>query len=166
MTTLAVTFYDVVVWLHVSAVVVGFGVTFGFGFYFAIGAREDPRSIPAILKTQIAMNRTVVTGGMILILLTGLYLVGDSEAWDFSDFFVAWGIVAILVLFGLAHGYFGPHDRKALAAASRDIEASRGETVELSDEFNRESQASARMGPIAGLVVILTIYVMVAKPFL
>ena len=35
MTTLAVQFYDVIVWLHVSAVVVAFGPTFAYGIYFA-----------------------------------------------------------------------------------------------------------------------------------
>ncbi len=100
-----------------------------------------------------------------MILVTGLYLAADR--WEFSEFFIGWGILAILVLLGLVHGFFIPHDRRALRAAQRDIEAA-GPTgdVEFGEEFNRESGASARMGPIAGLIVILTIYVMVAKPFL
>jgi hypothetical protein len=36
----------------------------------------------------------------------------------------------------------------------------------LGEEFNRASVASARMGPVAGLIVVLTIYFMAAKPFL
>ena len=38
--------------------------------------------------------------------------------------------------------------------------------MEFGEEFNRASLASARVGPIAGLIVVIAIYFMVAKPFL
>jgi hypothetical protein len=165
MQTVAVTFYDVVVWLHVSAVVVAFGCTFAFGLFAALAARKHPRAMPAVLEGNIMASRSLVTLGGIVVLVTGLYLAGD--AWSFGEFFVGWGILAILVLLGLTHGFFIPHDTRALRAAQRDIEAA-GPTgeVRFGEEFNRETGASARMGPIAGLIIILTIYVMVAKPFL
>jgi Predicted integral membrane protein (DUF2269) len=162
--TLAVQFYDVVVWLHVSAVVVAFGPTFAFAIYLAYAGRNDPRSIPAMIAAQTTVNRSLVTIGGVLVLLTGVYLAADR--WDFGEFFVAWGVLAILILLGLVHGFFIPTDRRALRAARRDVEASGGGRVEFSSEFNQASGASARMGPVAGLIVILTIYVMAAKPFL
>lgn len=164
MSTLAVQFYDVVVWLHVSSVVVAFGPTFAFGVYLAFAGRNDPRSIPTILAAQTTINRSLVTIGGTLVLITGLYLVADR--WDFSEFFVGWGIIAILVLLGLVHGVFIPNDRRAMQAAKRDIDAARGDRVELSSDFDRASRTSARLGPVAGLIIILTIYVMSAKPFL
>jgi hypothetical protein len=165
MRTLAVTFYDVVVWLHVSSVVLALGPTFAFGIYLALAGRRYPRAMPAMIESTITINRSMVTIGGVVILVTGLYLTGDR--WEFSEFFIGWGILAILVLLGLVHGYFIPHDQRALRAAQRDIEAA-GPTgeVQFGEEFSRESGASARMGPIAGLIVIVTIYVMVAKPFL
>ena len=75
-------------------------------------------------------------------------------------------IFGIIALLGLTHGFFLPHDRRALAAAKRDIAAAGGGEVEFGEEFNRETAASARMGPIAVLIVIVTIYAMAAKPFL
>lgn len=164
MTTLAVTFYDVVVWLHVSAVVVAFGPTFAFGIYIAMTARNHPRSIPAALEAQNAVNRSLVSLGAIVVLLSGLYLAADGD-W-FDEAFVGVGIVAIIVLLGLLHGYFLPHDNRALEAAKRDIDASGSGEVKFGEEYNRAAVASARMGPIAGLIVILAIYFMVAKPFL
>jgi hypothetical protein len=164
MTTLAVQFYDVIVWLHVSAVVVAFGPTFAFGIYLAMTARDHPRSIPAVMEAQGVINRGMVTIGAIVVLATGIYLVADR--WDFGYFFVTWGLIAIIVLLGLVHGFFVPHDRRALEAAKRDIEASGSGEIRFSEEFDRETLASARMGPIAGLIVILSIYVMAAKPFL
>jgi hypothetical protein len=163
-TTLAVQFYDVVVWIHVSAVVVAFGPTFAFGIYLAMTANKHPRSIPAVLEAQNAINRGLVTIGGIVVLVSGLYLAADGNSFD--EVFVGVGIVSIIVLLGLVHGFFLPHDRRALAAARRDIEATGAGEVRFGEEFNRASTASARMGPIAGLIVILTIYVMAAKPFL
>jgi hypothetical protein len=159
-----VEFYDVVKWLHVSAVVVGFGPTFAFGVYLAVVGKNDPRSIPAVLKAQSVVVRTLVTIGMVVILASGIYLTADR--WEFSEFFVAAGIVALLVLFGLAHGFFEPNDRRAREVAERDIEASGPGEVQFSDEFNSRSGRSATVGALAGLLVILTVYVMTAKPFL
>src|SRR5919106_61900 len=121
MTTLAVQFYDVIVWLHVSSVVVAFGPTFAFGIYLAMTGRNHPRSIPAVIEAQNVVTRTMVTIGGLLVLVTGIYLTADR--WDFGYFFVTWGLIAIIVLLGLTHGFFLPHDRRALAAARRDIEA-------------------------------------------
>jgi Predicted integral membrane protein (DUF2269) len=164
MTTLAVQFYDVIVWLHISAVVLAFGPTFAYGIYFATAGPRYPRSIPAILEAQNVINRTMVTIGAVVVLVTGIYLAADR--WDFGYFFVTWGIIAIIVLLGLVHGFFIPHERRALEAAKRDIDSAGTGDVEFGEEFNRETGVSARMGPIAGLIIIVTIYVMAAKPFL
>ncbi len=165
MQTLAVTFYDVVVWLHVSSLVVAFGPTFAFGIYIALAQRKYPRALPAVLESQITISRSMVTIGGVLILITGFYLAGKS--WDMGDFFVIWGLLATIALLGLVHGYFIPNDSRSLRAAKRDIEEA-GPTgeVELGREFNENSGRSARMWPVAGLLVIVTIYIMAAKPFL
>ena len=157
---LAVSFYDVVTWLHVSAVVVGFGSTFAYGVIMAAAQRRDPRSVPALLRGVQANERTLVTGGALLVLITGLYLA--AERWEFSDFFVAWGILAVLVLLAMTHGIFLPTDRRAAEAAERELERS----GELGEEASSLAQRLARFGMLAGLIVILTVYVMTAKPFL
>ena len=36
----AVTFYNVVVWLHISAVVLAFGPTFAYGIFIALARRK------------------------------------------------------------------------------------------------------------------------------
>ena len=158
-----VQFYDVVVWLHISAVVVGFGPTFAFGVYAAFTQQKNPRSIPAMLAAQDQVVKTLVTGGMLVILATGIYLAADREYFD--EVFVGVGLAAIIVLFGLAHGFFRPNDRRAEELAERDIRASGEGEVEFSEEFNAVTGRSARVGALAGLIVILTIYFMTAKPF-
>ena len=161
---LAVQFYDVVVWLHITAVVVAFGPTFAFGIYLATTGSNYPRSVPAVLEAQSVVNRTLVTLGGVVVLLSGLYLAADGD-W-FDEVFVAVGIVSILVLLGLVHGFFEPNDRRTKAVAQRDIEAAGPGEVQFSEEFKARSGRSARVGALAGLIVILTIYFMAAKPFL
>jgi hypothetical protein len=159
-----VQFYDVVVWLHVSAVVVGFGPTFAFGLYLALAGRKYPRSMPAILDAQCTISRTMVTIGALVILASGIYLAADR--WEFSDFFIIAGLVAIVVLMGMVHGFFLPNEVRAREIAERDIESAGPGEVKFSDEFERRMSKSAIAGPIVGLIVILTIYFMAAKPFL
>ena len=93
--------------------------------------------MPAVLEAQNAVNRTLVTIGGVVVLLSGLYLAADGD-W-FDEVFVGVGIVAIIVLLGLVHGYFLPHDRRAVAAAKRDIEAAGSDEVEFGEEFNRRA---------------------------
>ncbi len=165
MNALAVTFYDVVVWLHISGVVLAFGPTFAFGLYMALAQRKHPRALPAFLEGSLLVQRTLVTGGGVLILLSGLYLAADR--WDLGYFFITWGLVAIVALLGLVHAFFIPNDTRTLESAEQDIQAA-GPTgeVKFSEKTIALGMRSARVGPLAGLIVILTIYVMAAKPFL
>jgi hypothetical protein len=158
-----VAFYEVVKWLHISAVVLAFGPTFAFGIYLAVTQQRNPRSIPAVLEAQGAVIKTMVTGGMVITLASGIYLAADHSL--FSEVFVGVGIVAILILLALSHAFFLPNDRRTKEIAERDIEASGPGDVEFSDEFARRSNASARVGMLAGLIVIITIYFMTAQPF-
>jgi uncharacterized membrane protein YciS (DUF1049 family) len=158
----AVQFYDVVTFFHIAAVVIAFGPTFAYGVFSAVAEREGGASFPTVGRAILIWNRTGTTLGMVLILLTGIYLVADGP-FDLSTFFVSWGFVAILVLFGMVHGYFIPHTRRQVERAERDLAKPEGK---LSPEFGVMSAQVARVGSLAGLIVILTIYVMTAKPFL
>ena len=157
----AVAFYDVVTWLHILAVVLAFGPTFAYGVFIAVAQREGGIAVPAVARGILTWDRIAGTIGMVVILLTGIYLASDR--WEFSEFFVSWGFVAILVLFGLVHGYFLPKTRKAAEVAERDMS---GGERKLSSEFEGISAGLSKVGGLAGLIVVVTIYVMTAKPFL
>ena len=67
------------------------------------------------------------------------------------------------LLFGLTHAFFIPKTKQSVELAERDLANPDGK---LSDEFNGLSSQIAKVGTVAGVVIILTIYVMTAKPFL
>lgn len=150
----AVLFYDVVVFFHILAVVLAFGPTFAYGAFFATAGRTNPAALPTIGRVVVMWSRIATRWGLLVILITGLYLVDDGPS-DFADFFVSWGIVAVLVLFAMSQWYFIPTTQKFVDAA----EAGR------QDEVQALAAGQQKVGPIAGIIVILTIYVMTAQPF-
>lgn len=162
--TADVEFYNVILFFHILAVVLAFGPTFAYGLFIAVAQKEGGVAIPAIGRSIVTWDRTAGTAGMTVVLLSGMYMATkDGYPWEFSDFFISWGFVAILVLFGVVHGYFGPKTRQAVELAERDLGHGDGE---LSGEFNALSGQIARVGSVTGLLIVLTIYVMTAKPFL
>jgi hypothetical protein len=164
MITADVEFYNVVLFFHITSVVLAFGPTFAYGLFIAIAQREGGVAVPAVGRSIVTWDRIAGTLGMVVILISGIYMASsDARGWEFSDFFISWGFVAILLLFGLVHGYFGPRTRKAVELAERDLGGSEGK---LSTEFDALSAQIAKVGSAAGLVIVLTIYVMTAKPFL
>jgi hypothetical protein len=163
MAVTAVMFYDVVLWAHIMGIILAFGPTYSYGLFFAM-AGQDPRAMPAVAKATITWNRYGTTGGVILAILTGLYLADDR--WDFSDFFISWGLVAVIILLGLVHGFFIPKTQRLAEVAEADIAASGTGEIKLSEEAGRIGAQLGRVGPLAGVLVLLTVYVMTAKPFL
>ena len=154
--------YKIALFLHILAVVLAFGPTFGYALFASV-APQHPRATPAILTGIQRCDRYLVNPGMVVLLLAGIYLlVASDDAWETSDVFVSIGFLAIIVLFGLQHAFFQPQVRKAKEIAERDLKA--GDT--LSAEFEAVSQRIGQVGGIAGLIVVVAIFFMAYKPFL
>jgi uncharacterized membrane protein len=152
--------YKIALFLHIFAVVIAFGPTFGYAFFFSV-APQYPRATPAILAGIQKCDRYLVNPGMVVILLAGIYLLADGN-WDSGSAFITVGFVAIIALFGLQHGFFQPQTRKAKELAERDLKS--GDS--LSDEFLALSQRVGRVGSLTGLIVVVAIFFMAYKPFL
>jgi uncharacterized membrane protein len=153
-----ITDYSVGVFLHILAVVLAFGPTFGYGLLFSV-VPKYPRATPGILAGIQKIDRYLVDPGMLVLLVAGIYLLAEGP-WEASEAFISIGFVAIIALFGLQHGFFRPQTRKAQALAERDLQA--GDT--LGEEFLAVSKRLGTVGPIAGLIVVVTIFFMVVKP--
>jgi uncharacterized membrane protein len=154
--------YKILLFLHILAVVLAFGPTFGYGFFFSV-APQYPRAAPAILAGIQKVDKYLVNPGMIVLLLAGIGLLSASDnVWDGSDAFVVVGFVAIVALFGMQHGYFQPKVRAAKAMAERDLES--GDT--LSPEFEGLGAQIGKVGTLAGLIVVVAIFFMAYKPFM
>ena len=154
--------YKIALFLHILAVVLAFGPTFGYSLFFSV-APQYPRAVPAIMAGIQRCDRYLVNPGMIILLLAGIYLMAASDSvWDGSDAFIVVGFIAIIGLFGLQHAFFQPQVRKAKELAERDLQA--GDT--LSPEFEALGQRIGQVGTLAGITVIVTVFFMTYKPFM
>jgi uncharacterized membrane protein len=154
-----ITAYNVGVFIHVLAVVLAFGPTFGYGFFVGFADTKSPQSVPAVHRAIRLANLFLVTPAMILLLAAGIYTMAEGN-WDAGESWITVGFLAIIVLFGLVHGYFNPRAGKAIELAERDLAAG----GELSPEYRRLSAQIARVGQLAGLIVAVAIFFMVVKP--
>jgi len=151
--------YRIALFLHILAVVLAFGPTFGYAFFFSV-APQFPRATPAIMAGIQKIDRYLVNPGMIVLLLAGIYLLSDGH-WEASEAFISIGFLAIIALFGLQHAFFRPQTQRAKELAERDLKA--GDA--LSGEFTALSDRIGKVGTLAGVIVIVTIFFMTYKPF-
>jgi hypothetical protein len=158
----AIQLYDVVLFVHVTAVVVAFGATFAYPFFQAGVERISPRSVPAMLRAMHTTSRYLVTPGSLVVLASGVYLTIDG--WDFGQLFVIVGLSVVVALIILGAAFFDRHEARAIELAERDVFATgRGEVV-LSDEYLQVSRQFARVGMAASLLILVAVFFMVVKP--
>jgi len=151
---LAVQFFDVILWVHILAFFIAFGPTYAYGVFYAFAAKGGTTALAYTARAVYTWDRIAVTTGSLVLLATGIYLASDR--WEFSDFFVSWGFVAFLAVMGLTHGFFQPKTRRVIELLDKGQEE---EAQAIGDQIGK-------VGAALGVFVILTVYVMTAKPFL
>ena len=153
--------YKIALFFHIGAVI-ALGPTFAYGVLFSV-LPKYPRSAPALIAGMRKIDRVVINPAMIVLLIAGIVVLATSgSVWKGSQFFVVWGFLAIIALFGIQHGFFGPKMAELQEVADRDAAA--GDT--LSAEFGERSRLIAQVGGATGVLIILTVFIMVYKPFL
>jgi uncharacterized membrane protein len=160
--TSAASFYEVVLAIHIMAVVVAFGVTFAYPIMFAVGARHDPRSLPVLHRVEYTIERWLINPGLLVVLLAGVYLASDGHHW--GQFFVQWGLAAAVVIGALVGAVMIPTAKRAERAAERDVAAGGGGPVALGDEYQRLVRRLSLVGSLLSLLVLVTIVFMVIQP--
>jgi len=149
----AVVFYDVVKWLHITAVVAAFGPLFAYPVLLAVAAKAPVGQRAFLHRAQIEVSKKI-TGPVIgVILLAGIYLATDRELW--SRFYVIAAFVLLVVIAGLGATILRRNEERL---------------VELADAGDEAGYAGAlptlRLWTMLTIaLVVLTIYLMTAKPF-
>ncbi|MDX6671056.1 MAG: hypothetical protein QOI91_1419 [Solirubrobacteraceae bacterium] len=163
MTITAITTYDLSVFVHVTAVVVGFGSTFALALTFPVAMALDVRHLPYAHRLSLAINKWLATPGLVLVLATGLYQV-DKGNWKLGDPWLSASMAIVIVLGGLIGAYFIPSDRRLGAMVQREIAAAGDGEVTLSQEYQRGGRMQGIVGTFAGLLVIAAVFLMTTKP--
>jgi uncharacterized membrane protein len=160
---LAVTSYQLSVWIHVTAVVAGLGITFAEAVLFPVAMKMDPRHLPYVHRLQLTINRYIANPALLVIIATGIYQVSDA-GWSFGSFWISATFAIVIVLGGLVGAYFIPADRKLEAMVSEEIAAAGDGPFTPSEEYQRQARIEGIMGTITGILIVVAIYLMVVKP--
>ncbi len=154
----AVTFYDIVLTVHILAVVVAFGVVFSYPVIDAYFRRSAPGSLAALHAVHLQLARRVITPAMTVVLLAGLYLATDR--WSLGDPWISATFAILIVLFGLMGAVLTPADKRLAELAERDASTGGGPSA----DYERERRRADLFGSLALLLVVVAIFLMTAKP--
>jgi hypothetical protein len=155
----ALEFTRVVVALHVMAVVAALGVTFAYPVFLPWLRRTHPEAMPVMHETMDLIGKRLITPGLVVILVLGAYLASKEDVW--SEVWVTVPLIILIILGGLGGAFFSPTDRKLAAMARRDLGDGGGE---LSAEYDALFARSGMVGALAGFLILVAIFFMVAKP--
>jgi uncharacterized membrane protein len=160
---LAVTNYEVSLFVHITAAVGGLGATFAEAITYATAVRLDPRHLPYNHSLQLAINKYLALPALVLLLATGLYQA-DEAGFELGRFWLVGAMSIIALLAVMIVAYFIPEDRRLQAIVERDIGAFERGEVALSNEYLHRLRVEEVLGAVAGLLVVAAIYLMVTKP--
>ena len=149
----AVTLYDVVLWLHITAVVIAFGAVFAYPVFLAVVARAPIAQRAAFHHAQIAFSKNVTGPTIGVILLAGVYLATDGDLW--SELWVTVPFVLLFVIAGLGATLLRRGEEGLVAASEAGDEAAYAAAL-----------AGLRTWTYVTLaLIVITIFFMSAKPF-
>jgi hypothetical protein len=141
----AILFYDVVLSIHVMAIVAAFGVWFAYPLLVA-------RCDAGAHRAQVRVALTVVTPAATLAMLAGVYMASDRSYW--SEVWVSIPLLILIVLLGVTGGYFVPRQQRLAELA----DAGAG------PEYAALATQVARVAFVAAGLVVVAIFFMVTKP--
>jgi uncharacterized membrane protein len=159
---LASTGYDVVLAVHIMAVVIAFGWTFSLPIVYAVAVKRDPRSLPLLHRIELLISRYLLNPALVVVLAAGIFLASDGHHW--KEFFVQWGLGVVIVLGGLVGAVLMPAAKRAEAAARRDLEGYAGGDFQPGEDYRRATRTLNTVGSLASLLVLITIAFMAIKP--
>ena len=163
MTVTAITSYNFSIFLHVTAVMVGFGSTFALAVAEPVAQKLDPRHIPYVHQLSIVLNRYFASPALVIVLVTGFYQVSEGS-WDLGDFWISATLVIVIALGAIMGAVFMPGAKKLKAIAERDIAAAGDGPVTMSEDYNQLAKRDMIFGPVTGLLLVAAVFFMTVKP--
>jgi uncharacterized membrane protein len=159
----AIYFYDVILALHIAAIVIAFGVTFAYPVIGIYVTREQPRFLPVLHAAQERVGRLIIAPAATIALLAGFYLASDRDYM--GKIWVIVPLIILIGLLGLGGAFFGPSEKRASELSRRDVEAAGPDgAVTLSPEYTALAARIAKAGGLANVLILVAIFFMAAKP--
>jgi hypothetical protein len=171
---LGVTSYLVVQAVHVMAVVAAYGLPMAYPMLLPYLRRRHPRAMPGVHDVQYRLNQRLTGPGTVIILAAGVYMASKHHLWGEAWVAVPVAIMAVIVVLG--GGYVVPSSRKMAELSRADVEAAAGESgagsggsggaaVAWSAAYDRVWARYLAAETLLGVLVLVAVFFMVAKPF-
>jgi Predicted integral membrane protein (DUF2269) len=163
---LAVASVNFSIFLHVTAVVLGFGSTFSESVMFPVAMRTSARHLPYVHRLQLVLNQYFAIPAAIVVAATGVYQM-DKFGFDYGDFWVSATILILVVIFLVNIFFFIPADRRLLPIIEKALADAGDKELQVSDlppEYQRVGRAEGIVGSIVGILLIAAIFFMTTKP--
>lgn len=160
----AATFTNLVLAVHILAVIVGFGATFAYPIFFSAGARLDPGAMPWFFRMMQLMTRRLIYPGLLIVLVAGIYLASKEK--QFGAFYVQWGFFAVIALGGVEGAFMAPRLRTLIEVSGRDLavagdrSAPDGTPFAFSSDYRAVFNQLSIGGAVQSLIVVLTVFLM------
>lgn len=149
----AIAVYDVVLFVHVLAVVVAFGTTFAYPLLFAVAAKGAPAQRAALHEFQARYGRTYASFGLLVLVLAGAYLASDRDLW--GEPWVSGPLLIAIVIGGIGGAVLAPRERRLAECSGPE-----GDDA----EYRRVLGQVKLGGAISSALVVVAMFLMVTKP--
>lgn len=158
MSSFSLTFDNVLLVVHVGAVLAAFGPLLAYPVFIVVGnSIMEPRGLPLFHRAQQQVIRRLVNPGLAAVVISGLVLAEDLGS--LGTFYVEFGILAAIVLGAITSGYLAPREGLLAQTAERDL---RSDAAVLSREYEALSARVSKVTRLASMIVLATILVMIA----
>jgi uncharacterized membrane protein len=123
-TLVAATRSDVVVTIHILAVVATFGGALAYPLWFRMIRDGTPEQRAFFHRAQAKLGKVLIMPGTVVIFATGAYLASDFDLWGEAWVLIPTAILAVILLVGAA--FLGPNEERlsqtAEAGPKRDYD--------------------------------------------
>ncbi|HEV7808758.1 MAG TPA: DUF2269 family protein [Solirubrobacteraceae bacterium] len=150
--------YDIVLAVHILAVVIAFGVVFAYPVIDAQIKRSKVVDLASLHRLHLVLASRVITPAMVVVLVAGMFLALDR--WSLGDPWISATFAILIMLFGLVGGVLTPADKRLAELAERDAGAGGARSA----DYVAQSRRADIFGSVALLLVIVAIVLMTVKP--
>ena len=159
-----ISFYNVMLFIHIAAVVLAFGVTFSFPIVMAVARKRYERHLGFYHRAQALIGSRLIGPLGTLVLLAGLYLAIEGP-YEFGDPWIGSTLLLLIIILGVGGGYLGPREERLAEMADRDIAASpSGGAVRFGEDYERVFGQVRTATLVLNALILISIFLMVTKP--
>ena len=145
----------------VGVVVMAFGSGTAMLASLSAGSRPDVASILRASQLELLGGR-VTAFAAVAVAILGTWLVIEVDGYEFEQAWISAAYVLWFIAMGIGGGVLSRHSRNVIAAA--EAAQGRGETTSDALTAQFRSPVANIGGTVLGLMYVVFIYLMVAKP--